>query len=70
MSENKLKIIISGAGIGGLSVAIALRSLPFVDVELYERASELKEIGASIALSPNVLYALSHAMHSDLVELY
>jgi 2-polyprenyl-6-methoxyphenol hydroxylase-like FAD-dependent oxidoreductase len=37
-----------------LATAIALRQLAFVDVELYERYAELKEIGASIALSPNV----------------
>jgi glycine/D-amino acid oxidase-like deaminating enzyme len=60
MPEYKLKIIISGAGIAGLCTAIALRRLPFVNVELYERAGELKEIGASIALSPNVSHQLPH----------
>lgn len=50
----QLKVIIAGAGIAGLATAIALRQLPYIDVQLYERYSELKEIGASIALSPNV----------------
>jgi salicylate hydroxylase len=54
MAEGRLKVIIAGAGIAGLATAIALRKLPYVDIELYERYSELKEIGASIALSPNV----------------
>lgn len=54
MTESRLKVIIAGAGISGLVTAIALRQLPYVDVELYERSPELKEIGASIALSPNV----------------
>lgn len=49
-----MKVIIAGAGIAGLSAAIALQRLPYLDVELYEQAPELKEIGASIALSPNV----------------
>ena len=49
-----------GAGIGGLATALALlrRGL---DVEVYEQASELKEVGAGIQISSNgtrVLYAL------------
>jgi salicylate hydroxylase len=52
--DGRLKVIIAGAGIAGLATAIALRRLPNVDVELYERSTELQEIGASIALSPNV----------------
>jgi salicylate hydroxylase len=59
MAENRLKVIIAGAGIAGLATAIALRQLPYVDVELYERYPELKEIGASIALSPNVSLSIN-----------
>jgi salicylate hydroxylase len=55
MSADRLRVIIAGAGIAGLATAIALRQLPNVDVELYERSPELKELGASIALSPNVV---------------
>ena len=57
LSENtsEVKVIIAGAGIAGLSVAIALQRLPFLHIELYEQAPELKEIGASIGLTPNVL---------------
>jgi ribulose 1,5-bisphosphate synthetase/thiazole synthase len=54
MAQEKLRVIIGGAGIAGLSAAIALRKLPNVEVELYEQAPEFKEIGASIAISPNV----------------
>jgi salicylate hydroxylase len=54
VEDSRLKVVIAGAGIAGLATAIALRQLPYVDVELYERYSELHEIGASIALSPNV----------------
>ena len=46
----KPKILIVGAGIGGLTAAIALRQAGF-GVEVFERAAELKEIGAGIALS-------------------
>lgn len=51
------KIAIVGAGIGGLTAAIALRRMGF-SAELYERASELKEVGAAIALWPNATRVL------------
>ncbi|KAJ5924589.1 hypothetical protein N7466_008776 [Penicillium verhagenii] len=58
MSEaEKFRVIIAGAGIAGLATAISLKrisSIPNLDVQLYEQAPELLEIGASIALSPNV----------------
>ncbi|KAL1964910.1 hypothetical protein VTN77DRAFT_6263 [Rasamsonia byssochlamydoides] len=59
--DKTLKVLIAGAGIAGLATAIALRRIANnidVDVQLYERASEMREIGASIALSPNGLRTL------------
>lgn len=58
-SNPKLRILIAGAGIAGLATAIAIRRISGippgdVDIQLYEQAPELTEIGASIALSPNV----------------
>jgi salicylate hydroxylase len=53
-----IQIAVVGAGIAGLTAAVALRKHPHIHVELYERASELKEIGASIALGPNGLRTL------------
>ena len=46
------KIIIAGGGIGGMSAALALLKKGF-DVEVYEQAAELKEVGAGIQISPN-----------------
>lgn len=46
------RIIIVGAGIGGLSAALALLRRG-MDVDVYERAPELTEIGAGLTLSPN-----------------
>nr|GAT52620.1 salicylate hydroxylase [Mycena chlorophos] len=40
----------SGGGIGGLSIAVALRQYPHIDVEIFEAASELTEVGAGIGL--------------------
>ena len=53
-----LKIAIVGGGIAGLITAIALLKHPGVDVQIYERAKEFKEIGASIGLGPNGLRSL------------
>ena len=49
---DKLRILIAGAGIGGLTAALALLRRGF-DVELFEQADELREIGAGIQLGPN-----------------
>ncbi|CAH0027125.1 unnamed protein product [Clonostachys rhizophaga] len=53
-----LTVAIIGGGIAGLSVAIALRQLPGVDIQVYERAKEFKELGALIGLAPNGLRTL------------
>jgi salicylate hydroxylase len=55
-----MKIVIAGAGIGGLTAAAALLKKGF-DVTVFEQAPALKEIGAGVQLSPNatrVLYQL------------
>lgn len=55
---SKLQVAVVGAGIAGLGAAVALKNHPGVDVQIYERASELREIGASIALGPNGMRTL------------
>ena len=55
-----MKIVIAGAGIGGLTAGAALLEKGF-DVTILEQARALKEIGAGVQLSPNatrVLYRL------------
>ena len=46
------RIAIVGAGIGGLTLAIALRSYG-ISVDIYEQTEELREVGAAVALSAN-----------------
>jgi len=54
------KVVVVGAGIGGLTAALALLERG-IDVEVCEQSNELKEVGAGIQISSNgtrVLFAL------------
>jgi 2-polyprenyl-6-methoxyphenol hydroxylase-like FAD-dependent oxidoreductase len=53
-----MRAIVIGAGIGGLSAAIALRRAG-VETLVFERARELKEIGAGLSLTANATKALN-----------
>jgi salicylate hydroxylase len=46
------RVLIAGAGIGGLTCALALLRRGF-EVEIFEQAAELRELGAGIQLGPN-----------------
>ncbi|MGF6740937.1 FAD-dependent monooxygenase [Paraburkholderia atlantica] len=52
MTRTDLSIAIVGAGIGGLTLALALREHG-IDAQLYEQTDELREVGAAVALSAN-----------------
>jgi 2-polyprenyl-6-methoxyphenol hydroxylase-like FAD-dependent oxidoreductase len=54
-----VRVIIIGSGIAGLSAAIALRKVG-IDTVVYERAPELREVGAGISLWANALRALDY----------
>lgn len=65
----QLKVLIAGGGIGGLATAIALLQRG-VDVQVFEQASELREFGAGIQISPNGNRALdSLGVFEDLRKL-
>ena len=53
------RILIAGAGIGGLTAASCLMKAGY-DVEIYEQAPELSEIGAGIQLSANAMHVLNY----------
>lgn len=53
-----MKAVVIGAGIGGLSAAVALRNAG-VETAVFERARELKEIGAGLSLMANATRALN-----------
>jgi salicylate hydroxylase len=52
-----MRIIVVGAGIGGLTAALMLRRAG-LDVEVFEQAAELREIGAGVQISPNATHLL------------
>ncbi len=57
MESQQPKILIVGAGIGGLTLAIALRQNGTTAV-IWEKARVLREIGAGLLLTPNALWIL------------
>ena len=63
-----MKIKILGAGIGGLSTAIALRKNGF-NVEVYERHECRSDIGAGIICWPNASFVLDQlGLLSDIAK--
>lgn len=56
MARN-LRIIVAGAGLGGLSAALALRQAGFA-VEIFEQAPALGDVGAGIQIAPNAVKVL------------
>jgi salicylate hydroxylase len=51
-SSDRDPLIVVGAGLGGLAAALALLQRG-IDVEVYEQASVLREVGAGVQISPN-----------------
>lgn len=54
-----MKYSIIGAGIGGLTTALAFE-IKGVEYHIFEKASELSEVGAGIWLAPNALQVLEY----------
>jgi 2-polyprenyl-6-methoxyphenol hydroxylase-like FAD-dependent oxidoreductase len=62
-----MKAIIIGAGIGGLTTAIALQKVG-IEVTVYERAAQLKAVGAGLSLWANALRAFDYVGVGDAVR--
>ncbi|MCD0442626.1 FAD-dependent monooxygenase [Glycomyces sp. A-F 0318] len=51
------RAVVVGAGIGGLAAAVALRRVGW-QVDVFERAAALGEVGAAVSIAPNAAKAL------------
>ncbi|KAL4926866.1 putative monooxygenase [Aspergillus undulatus] len=60
MAPQDLRIAILGAGMGGLTSALALAEKGFKYIHVYETASDLGFVGAGIQLAPNMARVLDH----------
>jgi len=56
--QRALRVAVIGAGIGGLTAAAALTKKGF-EVDVYERAAALGEVGAGLQLAPNAVKVLN-----------
>ena len=54
--DTPLPVLVAGGGIGGLAAALALVRRGF-NVQVFEQAAEIGEIGAGIQLGPNAFHA-------------
>ena len=64
-----VRIAIVGGGIGGLTVALALREFGF-EAEVYEQAPELLDVGAAIAVWPNAMRVLERLGLGDTIRAH
>jgi len=64
LPSDEKTVVVIGGGIGGLTLALALRQAGF-PVQVYEQAPELAEVGAGITLWYNAVRVLEHL---DLAE--
>lgn len=62
-----MKAIITGAGIGGLSAAVALKKAG-IDCEVFEAVKEIKPVGAAISIWPNGVKCMNHLGMGELIE--
>lgn len=74
--NDQLPVLVSGGGIGGLAAALALVRQGF-QVQVFEQAAEIGEIGAGIQLGPNAFDALgvgekarSRAVYTDYMVMH
>lgn len=66
-SPNKKRALIIGAGIGGVTAALALRQAGLA-VTVFERAEQLREVGSALPLWMNALRALEKLGITDQVS--
>ncbi|MGO2112528.1 MAG: flavin-dependent oxidoreductase [Pseudoclavibacter sp.] len=67
-TDRSLRIVIAGAGIGGLVAALSLRAAGFTDVRVFERTRELRPLGVGINVLPHAVRELTELGLGDAVS--
>ena len=62
-----MRVLISGAGVGGLALAQVLSKNPMIDVTVLEKTDEFKRFGGPIQLASNALQVLQE-MDKDVFD--
>eukprot|EP00538_Stauroneis_constricta_P000576 CAMPEP_0119565714 /NCGR_PEP_ID=MMETSP1352-20130426/30926_1 /TAXON_ID=265584 /ORGANISM="Stauroneis constricta, Strain CCMP1120" /LENGTH=554 /DNA_ID=CAMNT_0007614697 /DNA_START=214 /DNA_END=1878 /DNA_ORIENTATION=+ len=71
--ENPLKVIIAGAGVGGLALANSLSKNPKMQVTVVERTDQFKRFGGPIQLASNALRVLEEmdkTVYDEIMEKF
>jgi 2-polyprenyl-6-methoxyphenol hydroxylase-like FAD-dependent oxidoreductase len=66
--EKQPKILIAGAGIGGLVTALALHAAGFSDINIFEASSQLTTLGVGINVQPSAVLILRNLGLLDALE--
>jgi 2-polyprenyl-6-methoxyphenol hydroxylase-like FAD-dependent oxidoreductase len=64
---SSLRVVVAGAGVGGLSTALALRQAG-IEAHVYEQAPELREVGAGLHIWTNAVRVLQGLDLADTLE--
>jgi len=71
--ENPLKVLIAGAGVGGLALANSLSKNPHMEVTVLERTDKFKRFGGPIQLASNALKILDdmdNKVYNEIMEKF
>lgn len=64
-----MKALVIGAGIGGLSAAVALKNAG-IACDVFEAVKEIKPVGAAISIWPNGVKCMRHLGMGEMMETY
>lgn len=64
-----MKALVIGAGIGGLSAAVALKNAG-IACQVFEAVKEIKPVGAAISIWPNGVKCMNHLGMGEIIETH